>query len=197
MRDRPCGLYRVWPGLYLITNTFKTANQGRLWPQRAASWHSDRRLVGRTNYVLKTLQFKTICPTQACTTPLEAVLVAKATEERGRRLRRQRRRRKRRRRRLQRRTERRRERRRQRRRQRTAGASTGGNAGSARTAAAAASASSTGGGATVASTAAAAASASTGGCAARARSPPDSLLWLVFKYTPAHAEQGSSIRPIL
>ena len=40
--------------------------------------------MGRTNYVFKTLQFKTICPTQACTTPLEAVLVAKATEERGR-----------------------------------------------------------------------------------------------------------------
>jgi hypothetical protein len=26
--------------------------------------------VGRTNYVLKTLQFKTICPTLACTTPI-------------------------------------------------------------------------------------------------------------------------------
>jgi hypothetical protein len=25
--------------------------------------------VGRTNYLLKTLQFKRICPTQACTTP--------------------------------------------------------------------------------------------------------------------------------
>jgi hypothetical protein len=123
---------------------------------------------------------------------LEAVLVAKATEERGRRLRRQRRRRRRRRRRLQRRTERRRERRRQRRRQRTAGVSTGGNAGSARTAAAAASASSTRGrrrdrckhcG-------------SSGlcehgrGCAARARSPPrHSLLWLVSFFSNAPGEE--------
>jgi len=32
--------------------------------------HSRRHLpVGRTNYLLKTLQFKRICPTQACTTP--------------------------------------------------------------------------------------------------------------------------------
>jgi hypothetical protein len=30
--------------------------------------------VGRTNYVLKSLQFKTICPTQACTKPSREVI---------------------------------------------------------------------------------------------------------------------------
>ena len=43
-------------------------------PQRAASWHSDRRSVGRTNYLLKMLQFKRICLLShfraPCTKPL-------------------------------------------------------------------------------------------------------------------------------
>ena len=46
---------------------FKTAYQVRSWPPQAASWFGTRVSVGRTNYLLKTLQFKRICPTQACT----------------------------------------------------------------------------------------------------------------------------------
>jgi hypothetical protein len=48
---------------------FKTANQVRPWPRQATSWFGTRVSVGRTNYLLKTLQFKRICPTQACTKP--------------------------------------------------------------------------------------------------------------------------------
>jgi hypothetical protein len=32
--------------------------------------------VGRTNYVLKTSRFKTICPTQACTKPFGRLVLA-------------------------------------------------------------------------------------------------------------------------
>ena len=47
----------------------KTANQVRPWPPQAASWHRASVSVGRTKNLLKTLQFKRICPTYACTKP--------------------------------------------------------------------------------------------------------------------------------
>ena len=49
---------------------YETANQVRPWPPQAASWFGTRVTVGRTNIVLKTSHFKTICPTFACTKPL-------------------------------------------------------------------------------------------------------------------------------
>ena len=48
----------------------KTANQGRAWPCQASSWFGTSVSVGRTKNLLKTLQFKRICPTYACTTPV-------------------------------------------------------------------------------------------------------------------------------
>ena len=60
---------------------FKTASQVQPWPRQPWLWYRTRASVGRTLFVLLSLQTKTICPTYECTTPTLANLVRPWSED--------------------------------------------------------------------------------------------------------------------